>query len=289
MIGLVQTRHPIIEAIYEDEVGLQIGVVGSRRIKTVYQLVYQHAGNELEPAMLRAGVEISSAPPWSSHPRLNSMIASDDFIDRLSALLAVRNYRNADIRDLLLYLNVPCGAYTRLGEMGADIRQLAQQADELEIDAAQIVCELPSHLAEFETLQAMARLLRRCGAKIALAHARPDDPLSLWIERLRPDYVRISGDWFTRISSHHASRQLLASLVRSIKESGAAMLFEQLDSQRLLAAAVEAGADLVQGNALQASGLVGTLIDPSKRPLPAPIERSNVVQMNGLLRTHQAR
>jgi EAL domain-containing protein (putative c-di-GMP-specific phosphodiesterase class I) len=289
MIGLVHPRHPIIEAIYEDEVGLQIGVVGSRRLKTVYQVVYTVAGSGLAPAMLRAGVEISNAPAWSGHPRFDASAANDDFIDRLSALLAVRNYRNADIRELLLYLDVPCGAYSRLGEMGADIRHLAQQANQLEIDPGHIVCELPSHLSEFETLQAMARLLRHCGARIALAHARPDDPLSLWIERLRPDYVRISGDWFGRISSHSASRHLLASLVRAIKDSGAKVLFEWLDSQRLLSAAVEAGADFLQGNVLQPAGLVGTLIDPSNRPMPAPAERSNVVQMGGLVRSHQVR
>jgi len=288
MIQLVQTRQPFLDAIHEDEVGLQIGIVGSCRIKTVYQPVYERAGDQLVPAMLRASAEISNAAPWPVHSRQSAPVAGDDYTDRLSALLALRNYRNADIRDLSLYLNAPCGAYARLGEMGADIRYLAQRADELELDPRQIVCELPSHLAEFETLQAMARMLRRCGAKIALAHARPDDPLSLWIERLQPDFVRISGDWFNRISSHYASRQLLASLVRAIKDSGARILFEALDSQRLLAAALESGADLLQGNALQPAGLVGTLIDPDNRTLPAA-ERSNVVPMNGMQRTHQAR
>jgi len=289
MIGLVRTGHPILDAIYEDEVGLEIGVVGARRIKTAYQVIYQRGSSRLEPAMLRASVEVSKAAPWSGHPRRNASTRNDDFMDRLSALLAVRNYRNADIRDLMLYLDVPCGAYSRLGEMGADIRHLSSQADVLEIEAGQIVCELPSYLAEFETLQAMARLLRSFGAQIALAHARPDDPLSLWIERLRPDHVRISGAWFSRINSHHASRQLLASLVRAIKDSGARVLFEWLDSQLLLADAVEAGADFLQGDALQPAGLVGTLIDASSRPVPEPIARSNVVQMSDLLRTHQTR
>ena len=235
MISLVQTHASIFDAVCEDEVGLRFAIVGSRRLRTAFQVVYSHGGDRLAPAMLRASVDITSAEAWARQQHIGRLHTSDDLIDRLGALLAVGNYRNADIRDLQLYLDLPCGAYPRPGELAADIRHLVRRADELECLPEQVVCELPSRLAEFETLQATARVLRRYGAKIALAHSRPDDPLSLWIERLRPDYVRMSGDWFTRVASHHASRQLLGSLVRAIRDSGAKVLFEWLDSQRLLA------------------------------------------------------
>ncbi|MGE0282430.1 MAG: EAL domain-containing protein [Rhizobiaceae bacterium] len=238
--------------------------------------------------MLRAGVDITGVGSWLGGNR-GIETEGEGVVSRLGSLLALCNYRNADIRELLLYVDVPCGAYSRLGELGADIRHIRHRADEFECSPDQVVCELPSHLAEFEMLQSMARLLRRQGAKIALAHSRPDDPLSLWIERLRPDYVRMSDEWFSRITSHHASRQLLASLVHAIKDSGAQVLFEGLDSAHLLARAVEAGADFLQGNALQPGGLVGTLIDPGDRPLPLPTERSNVVPLSSVLSTHQAR
>lgn len=289
MMGRRRHRHSLLDAIHQDEVGLEFGIMARQRFKTLFQPVYGRVGAELAPAMLRAGCEAIADPLVAEIPGLVLPDATPEATSRLGLLLATRNYRNADARGLKLYLQVPARSYPRLGAFEADIRHLARQVDDLEIDPAQVICELSCRSGEFDTSLKMASILRRRGVKIALAHSKPDDPLSFWMARLRPDHVRIDGDWFVKICGHHVSRSLLTGLVRAMRDNGSTVLIEKLDSRRLLDSALEAGADFLQGDSLQAAGLVGTLIDPAPVPLPGAAEKSNILPIRPPARTYQGR
>lgn len=271
--------EPLAKSIFVDEIGIETGLLGDVRINTTYQPVYA-GGDSLTPVMLRAGVDVANNA-WPVHPTGNGLPspASPDGLRRMSALLALRNYRNADLQGMDLYLDAASSTYGRAAEFLADVRQLAREADELEIEPHQVICELDTQASDDEAVAHLARVVRRAGARIAIAHGQPDDRLTTWMANLRPDFVRIDRNWLARILRHEPSRLLLSPLIHAMRESGASVLFEGLDTPHSFAAARQSGANFFQGNCLHKAGLAGTLIDPVSMAAASLQTPPNVIRM----------
>ena len=85
------------------------------------------------------------------------------------------------------------------------------------------------------------------------------------VDILRPEIVRIDGDWFRQVCRDAVTVRLFDAVVSRLRERRSKVLVTGIDSTHQFAVALRAGADLFQGPHLAAPALVGMELD--ERPL----------------------
>ena len=183
-------------------------------------------------------------------------LATDDPVvvrlDRLCRTLHALNYFSAVAQRQTLFLAVQ----PRLLESVKDGhgRAFEKVLDLIGVETSRVVIEIPAEVnQDWRLLKHVIVNYRSRGYRIALNHVGKNEGWMAELDSLHPDFVRLEAGELKKRSG-------LGALVDAVHRFGATLLVRDVESEQDLAAAVRAGADLLQGRYLAEPTLaVGTL------------------------------
>ena len=103
--------------------------------------------------------------------------------------------------------------------------------------------------------------MRAIGVRLAVDDFGAGHSTAERVRALRSDTVKIDAAWFRSVVSRPEALRLLPALFARLGDLGCRILVEGIETPRQLHAAVEAGADLLQGYLLARPALAGTIVD----------------------------
>lgn len=225
-----------------DEFGIEFGRSQAGPMRSSYQPIFTVGKRgQLKMTALRAGLVVDGPAA-----------AAGEVAERLAAPLALRNFGHSASAEIDLYIDQSVAG----GWSSTQLIAIASQGR-----LAGFLAEPRRVYLECAPGALVAPLPRNSSFRRALVNERPDDQLDAWISHLRPGIVRFEGNWIADLARHTATRTLLATLVGMLKRRGVRTLFEGLDSDDLVAFAMDCGADHVQGAALAKAVVAGERID----------------------------
>lgn len=243
-----------------DEVGIEIGLYGDYRLKSAYQPIFSRRGDRLFPV----GVKGLVAPFLSGKP-----VPRDVFVDGLSTRdaecvediaerLHIRNYRNIGVAGLFLFTTLGPAARR---DTHTDILSAGGLMEATGLDPAMLVVEIREDAEQRGTRGQFAAALRRSGARLALGDFGALTSSVERYERIDPDVVSFSGDWFRKLSREAASARLFGTAVSHLRNCGVVTHLDGVETAQQLQVALDAGVDLLQGNLFRPPALAGTIFD----------------------------
>ncbi|WP_048648027.1 EAL domain-containing protein [Nitratireductor soli] len=259
-------------SIIVDEIGLETGLCGPYRLKSVYQPIFRLSQTQLMPV----GVEAFVQPRLDLEP-----VAPDAFlatvpveqqgaVKALCRALHIGNYQHIGGDHLQLHLNCDTGAQGGWDEAIAQMGFMATLAAEVDLAPELVFCGFIARDMRHEDVPArLVETLHANGFRLAIDDFGPGHSVLDRIQRIRPNVVKIDGGWFRRIAGIAAATRLLAKLIGGLQRDGAQVLIKGIETAEQLNVARAVGADLVQGFLLGRPALAGVALDPQ----PLDIER----------------
>ncbi|SFT85950.1 EAL domain-containing protein [Mesorhizobium sp. YR577] len=272
----------IDEAIFVDEVGIEIGVMGDLRLKSACQPIFSRS----DDALVTVGVK--SVPAFFLHGRPltaeefrdGAASPSAEFAEMLLRVLHLRNYRNIGLGDVDMFIDFDAGS-SDLDTFLSFLPTAAWEPECAVLCPDMLVCELDNVMQfEAEHVLQLAEQMRwkgiRTGLRVYGVGQAGDDE----IELIRPDVVRVDETWFGEICRDSATVRLFAPIVSALQDQGVKVLVEGIADAASLRVALDANVDLFQGDLLALAALAGTVFD--EKPLPiARLLGRNVVRLFG--------
>ncbi|MBL8580651.1 MAG: EAL domain-containing protein [Rhizobiaceae bacterium] len=244
-------RRPQLGA---DEVGLSFARFGDLTLRSQFRPVFRRRGGWLRPeaARIRTAAFHAGRPlPWRrfnaglSAPELPAVAAAcrqldlDNHVhvaDRAVDLIVGRLHDTAEAHDCEML-----GARPHpFGEIGDVIMPLSARQERFDGE-----------------LIGRAASIRSAERQVCLLDFSARDGIDGLLDAIRPDMVRIEAGWFLRLANKAPLRRLLRQMIERMHGFGAEVLVEGADDNHRLAAAVDAGADLIVGDALGGYAPVG--------------------------------
>ena len=254
------------DAIIVDEIGIESGCYGLYRLRSLYQPIFKRREKKLK----MVAVEGTAAPYVAGEEVpfevfLAAVTDDDhDFIGRIGLALAFRNLRNVGLGALELVVD-PEGIDARDIDPGALVDRIELMVGELAgsgLDPGQIVCALGEHAAsDAALLSRLAEAIRGHGLRIAVGDFGAGRWSDAAIDLLRPEIVRVDGDWFQKVCHDATTVRLFGSVVARLRERHSGVLVAGIENEAQLGVALRAGADLFQGAYLAPLAHVGTVFD----------------------------
>jgi EAL domain-containing protein (putative c-di-GMP-specific phosphodiesterase class I) len=271
--------------IMVDEIGIEIGLCGPFRLKTAYQPIFAVKGGSLVPV----GVESRISPhldarPVSQSGFLEGVHPSDMLAaESLCQALAMKNHRNIGVGGLELFFNYNPKTDFDLAAVLGEIGAVAEQFGEDGLDPSLLVCEITNAFAmDPDEIMLLADRLRLAGVRLALDDFGAGYTTEERFARIRPDCVKIEGSWFRRFCREISTARLLAPTVAGFRDRGARVLVEGIRTVTHLRVALEAGADLVQGDYLAEAALAGAIFNEAPLDIAAlTADRRKVIPLFG--------
>ncbi len=273
----------IDEAVFVDEVGIEIGIMGDLRLKSACQPIFSRS----DDVLMTVGVK--PVPAFFRHGRPlpceefqdSAASSSAEFAEMLFRVLHLRNYRNIGLGDVDMFIDFDAGA-----DLDTFLSFLPTAAWEPECAALcpdMLVCELDNAM-QFEAghVLQLAEQMRwkgiRTGLRVYGVGQAGDDE----IELIRPDVVRVDEAWFNEICRDHATAQLFAPIVSVLQDQGVKVLVEGIADATALRVALDANVDLFQGDLLALAALAGTVFNEKPLPIARLLDGGrNVVRLFG--------
>jgi EAL domain-containing protein (putative c-di-GMP-specific phosphodiesterase class I) len=273
----------ISDAIIVDEIGIEYGRYGPYVLKSAYQKIFLADRGLLRPF----GVEGLVVPYLQGSPLPPKALfeAADPedelFIESMCRALHLRNYRNIGVDGLTLFFNFDPRTNSDFGITVAELDLMARRLGEIELESRLLVCEITESEAQnTTTLLDIAAEMRRHGIRIAIDDFGAGHSNMERIELIRPEIVKIDGSWFRQLVAVAGAEGLFRGLVAGLRQLGAQVLVEGIETPTQLQWAAEAGADYFQGYLLSRPQLAGADFDMSARSAEAIIEpHANVVRL----------
>ena len=103
--------------------------------------------------------------------------------------------------------------------------------------------------------------MRSHGLRIAVGDFGAGHWTDEQIDLLKPEIVRIDGDWFRQVCRDATTVRLFDAVVSRLRERQSKVLVAGIENEQQLGVALQAGADLFQGPHLAPPALVGTVFD----------------------------
>lgn len=180
--------------------------------------------------------------------------------DRLCRTLHTLNYLNMGIRNSLLFLNVHPELLVAVNSHGKVFEHVLHQHD---VPTNEVVIEIhESAVSDEKLLAAAIANYRERGYKIAIddfgkEHSNLD---RLWT--LSPEYVKLDGGIIQQAVVNQRLQRILPKLVEIIRDLGADVIIEGVETQEQLELARFAGVHLIQGYLLGRPAAAHTWAEP---------------------------
>lgn len=194
---------------------------------------------------------------------------------QLDSFLLHEHVDNFSGRDLPVWLFLNINPETCTHPMSS-LDRLVDQCTERRISPEKIVLEIVETASDnTEALLAFIDLAKARGFRIAIDDFGIGDSNFERLWRIDPTIVKIDRSLLVNAEQHTRARQLLASLVRMIRESGSLVLLEGIENEAQARIALETEADFLQGFLLGKPGIVEeTLIASQETGLAAMIDQN---------------
>lgn len=259
----------VSDAILVDEIGIEIGIYGSYQLMSSYQPIFARRGEFLLPLAAEGliaphlgGQPVASGAFFRQVPREDVL-----FVESMCRALHLRNYRNIGVERLQLFFNYDPCANSDLEKALNEIAFMARRLAEIGLDPGLLVCEVTETAAhDAGTLSRLVAGMRSHGIRIAVDDFGVGHSTLERIALLRPDIVKLDGGWFRKLAADKSAVGLLSLAVRGLQATGAEVLIEGIETPLHLRAAMQVGADLMQGYLLAAPALAGAIFDQTPRP-----------------------
>ncbi len=268
------------DAIATDEIGIRIGRHDGLHLKTAYQPVYAHLDGVLVPQAVEALIRpFRDGHPVTPTDFFAGVHAGDRMVvEALCRTLHLRNHRNLDQPHIELFFNYDPRVN---GDRDAAIRQLNAMAEHLDadgLDVGLLVCEVTeSAIEDRDTFVRLAAEIRRLGMRLAIDDFGAGHSTLERVQTIEPDIVKFDGAFFRSVAALPPALRLMERLVRGFQDGGAHVLVEGIETPAQLAAAIDCGADLVQGFLLGRPQLAGCIFDAAPRPVSRYLEPEKTV------------
>lgn len=252
-------------SIIVDEIGLETGLLGPYRLRTMYQPIFRLSGNMLIPVGVEGFVQ-----PWLDQEAM----APDAFLAGLTAerqgpakslcrALHIGNFHHVGMDDFQLHLNCDVGARGDREDAIAQMRLMAGLIVDADLMPDHVFCGfIARDVRDEDVPQRLVEALRDAGLMLAIDDFGPGHSVLDRIQRIGPDVVKVDGGWFRRIAGIEAATRLLAKLIGGLQREGVQVLIKGIETAEHLNVACTVGADLVQGFLLGRPVRAGIAIDP---------------------------
>jgi EAL domain-containing protein (putative c-di-GMP-specific phosphodiesterase class I) len=283
MIAGFDRRRNVADEIFADEVGIEYGIYGEFRLRSVYQPIFAPRGAALTAVAVEALVEPHLAGRPSSAQAFFDQIPAEDrlFVEAMCRALHLRNYSNIGVDGLDLFFNFNPLVNDHPGRALAEIRLMGRHLADFGLHAGMLVCEVTEQAADDALLLLLVEEMRRDGMRIAIDDFGAGHSTEERVGLLNPDIVKIDGAWFSQLCRHAAAEKFFRPLVSTLHERGAKVLVEGIEQAVHLRVALEGGVDLLQGFYLGRPKLAGTIFNENPLAIDALLQpESKVVQLH---------
>lgn len=254
----------ISDAIFVDEIGIEIGIHGDYRLKTAYQPIFRRDGGLLLPV----AVEGLAIPFRQGRMVPTSALLNDEtseqrsFFETLCRTLNLRNHRNIGLPSLELFFNCDPVVDGDSQRWPGALDSLAHRLGEIELDPAMLICVITEASSlDHAVLLEQVREMRRLGMRIAVDDFGSGQSSFERIGLIKPDIVKIDRAWFGRLCEEDGTARLFDPIAATFRQLGAQVLVGGIETAAQLRVAVDGGADLLQGLLLAPPALAGTVFD----------------------------
>jgi EAL domain-containing protein (putative c-di-GMP-specific phosphodiesterase class I) len=279
-------------ALVVDEVGIETGIYGNYGLKTAHQPIFRRKGAELVPfavearvAPFRAGNAVAPAEFFEETPQ-----ADRGFVEALCRTLHLRNHHNVGIDEperFELYLTID-PRHDGWDAPGGAAHSIAALAGDAGIPAGMIICEiLDAATLDAKALAALSGELRGHGMRVSIAEFRVGQSAIDRVTQIEPDVIKIDGAWFRDVQESSETAQLFPAVINAFQGFGAKLLVQGIETSAELEAALNAGADYLQGMLLSPPALAGSALDENPQPIEALLRRGGKIVTLG--RNHHRR
>ena len=268
-------------SILTDEIGLNTGRVGDYRIKTFYQPVY----HRVDGLVLPVGVASSWVPMAAWHEidlsRFLRGIGPEDrkHLEDLGIALAFLNFEHLGIQALQLFVEVDPTDVSASGDGFRIAGSLIDRIDAAGVERDQVTCRISCSAST--AAEALAGELRSEGAADRPDRGRARRFRYFGVERLVPDVAVVDPGLFGRLNGSPRALPLFSMLLGRLREAGCRVQIDCLDTPELLTAALQSGAELLQGTQLAAPALAGTIFPKAAFSVGALVSGADNVAVIG--------
>lgn len=262
------------DAIFVDELDIATGVSGPFRLKSAYRPIFSRAGGKLRPS----GVQGITVVSRQGQPVTPEAILTEcppearGFIVALGLALQLRNYGNIGIAGLDLH--VDCDP----SQSGAILPLLSGLPmagwEDIVLGPEKLVCEVASAARADSDFWVWMEELRWRGVRLAGSFGA-DRTLPA---EAKADVVRIESDWFRKTCEEPTVR-LLGPIISVMRSHGSKVLVGGIETSQQLRVALEAGADLLEGDLLARPAPAGTVFDEAPLSITTLLGGHNVVSL----------
>jgi EAL domain-containing protein (putative c-di-GMP-specific phosphodiesterase class I) len=265
MSGQAGSQVDLNDALIVDEIGIESGCYGIYRLRSLCQPIFKRR----EKTMKLVAVE-GTAVPYVAGEAVPSEVfltaVSDedhDFIGQMELAVSLRNHRHLGLDTLDLFLDL---GGIEPGKLADRVRLIAEEVAGAGLDADRVICGIGAHAASDKALLSrIATDMRAHGLRIAVGDFGAGHWTDEAFDVLKPEIVRIDGDWFRQVCRDATTVRLFDAVVSRLRERSSKVLVTGIASSEQLVVALRVGAELLQGPHLAATALVGVELD--ERPL----------------------
>ncbi len=254
-----------------DEIGIETASWGAFRLRSLYEPIFERRGMLLH----RIGVEGKVVPYAKGQPLgepypVNASVGHD--FEQVCQLLHIRNHRNIGPSELDLFLDMlPCNLRGNAGTVG-DFASLTAQMLDADLDPGQVAGVIYAPFAR--ECSRLVDQLRRSGGRVAIGDFGAGEWHEEQLHLIRPDVVRMDGDWFSQVCRHDSTAGLFATIVDRLHALGARLAVKGIDTPAKFDVAFRSGVDLFQGPFLAGPALAGAEFDETPIDIAEILERT---------------
>ncbi|MCO5162934.1 MAG: EAL domain-containing protein [Mesorhizobium sp.] len=268
-----------------DEVGVRTGRFGEYHLKSAYQQIWRHRDGLLLPVAAEALARVfrngAPVPPLDFF----AQVASKDrfHVECLCRALHLHNHVNIGVPGVELFFNYDPGVNRNLDQSIRQLGYMAERLEEIGLDIRLLVCEITeTDVLDRDAFVRLTAEIRRLGMRVAIDDFGAGHSNLGRVRTVEPEFVKFDGAFFRRVVEEPAALRLLRRLSDGFKADGAMVIFEGLETPTQLVAAIETGADYLQGYLLGKPAPAGSVVDCEARPIAhfAP-SSDRIVRLHG--------
>lgn len=244
----------VADSIVREEDGTHRALYGPFALSSAFQPIFRRrSADALRLDAFEALIRPSKGDTACSPATFFAAVEPRDraMVDALCRQLHLRNLGQLDRPSAGIFLNFDPSLFDNASVTALEADRIERLAYRVGLEPDRIVCEITEKKASNRAaLLAVVEDFRARGFRIAVDDYGAEDSDIERIRLLRPDIVKFDGEWVLPYMESRAGLDLLREVVSRFRASGIMTLFEGLEENWHVDAALSLKIDLYQGFAL---------------------------------------
>lgn len=220
-------------------------------LRTAYQPIVSVDSNTSTEVFGYEGLlRCQKGTSYISPPQFFSAVSEPDrlHVERLCHELHVKNWQPWHSSDGSLFINLDVRLLESKRLSSRSIAVAISKAQLWGVDPDQLVCEvIESEAQSLSNLKYLGDCLKDLGVGIAVDDFGVDYSNIDRVKLLKPDYVKLDGDFFHRFSTNGRLLPMLRGLVQRLRNQGAEVIIEAVETEHQRDTALDCDISLMQG------------------------------------------